>query len=252
MLARYYGPGLGRFLSVDPGFDVQTENPQSWNLYAYVRNSPVNGVDPDGMSIYGFGDCSRGMKASYVVFLPESADLMANFKETQSRSGTVQRTLEPGTAAVPDDVAGKSPKACVIVLTESDASAESWDFVRASGASWVFAGHSYGQFDDSGFHADAIKLSDGAASGDQLSGVVGIFSCDSKTIAPAGAAALNSGPDGESSLPAEGRIAAAFTRTLASGGTTAAAVAAGNQQWAVPRSTKRVELDKGDQVVGGD
>ncbi len=51
MLARYHSPALGRFLSVDPGFDVQPENPQSWNLYAYVRNNPVNAVDPDGREI---------------------------------------------------------------------------------------------------------------------------------------------------------------------------------------------------------
>jgi len=48
MLARYHSPALGRFLSVDPGFDVQPENPQSWNFFAYVRNSPINSVDPDG------------------------------------------------------------------------------------------------------------------------------------------------------------------------------------------------------------
>jgi len=48
MLARYYGPGLGRFLSVDPGFDVQPENPQSWGLVTYVRNSPAAALDPTG------------------------------------------------------------------------------------------------------------------------------------------------------------------------------------------------------------
>jgi len=48
MLARNHSPALGRFLSVDPGLDVQPENPQSWNLYGYVRNNPVNATDPDG------------------------------------------------------------------------------------------------------------------------------------------------------------------------------------------------------------
>ncbi len=48
VLARYHSPALGRFLCVDPGFDVQVEDPQSWNLYAYVRNNPVGRVDPDG------------------------------------------------------------------------------------------------------------------------------------------------------------------------------------------------------------
>jgi RHS repeat-associated protein len=45
--ARWYFPSMGRFLSPDPvrGDPAQ---PQSLNLYAYVRGNPLNAVDPDG------------------------------------------------------------------------------------------------------------------------------------------------------------------------------------------------------------
>ncbi|HYC58151.1 MAG TPA: RHS repeat-associated core domain-containing protein [Thermoanaerobaculia bacterium] len=50
MHARYYSPALGRFLSVDPQFDLEEmlHNPQMWNRYTYVQNNPVRFVDPDG------------------------------------------------------------------------------------------------------------------------------------------------------------------------------------------------------------
>jgi RHS repeat-associated protein len=52
MHVRYYDPTAGRFLSVDPGADWDPAKPQSWNLYAYVRNDPVNRTDPTGANSY--------------------------------------------------------------------------------------------------------------------------------------------------------------------------------------------------------
>lgn len=50
--ARYFDSGLGRFSSPD-GFanDTHPNAPQSWNLYAYVRNNPLLYVDKTGRTI---------------------------------------------------------------------------------------------------------------------------------------------------------------------------------------------------------
>jgi RHS repeat-associated protein len=54
--ARYYSPGQGRFVSPDEPFvDQHPGDPQSWNLYGYVRNNPMQYVDPGGR------DCVRAI-----------------------------------------------------------------------------------------------------------------------------------------------------------------------------------------------
>lgn len=48
--ARYYGSALGRWTSPDqPMIDQESEDPQSWNLYSYVRNNPLRNTDPFGL-----------------------------------------------------------------------------------------------------------------------------------------------------------------------------------------------------------
>jgi RHS repeat-associated protein len=52
--ARYYASSMGRFMSPDwsakaePVPYAKLDNPQSLNLYAYMRNNPLGGTDPDG------------------------------------------------------------------------------------------------------------------------------------------------------------------------------------------------------------
>ena len=58
--ARYYSGAQGRFTSPDKPFaDQHLEEPQSWNLYSYVRNNPLKFVDPTGR-----GAVSAGVKAA--------------------------------------------------------------------------------------------------------------------------------------------------------------------------------------------
>lgn len=49
--ARYFSGAQGRFTSPDvPLLDQHPEDPQSWNLYSYVRNNPLRFVDPTGQT----------------------------------------------------------------------------------------------------------------------------------------------------------------------------------------------------------
>jgi hypothetical protein len=55
--ARYYDPGVGRFISEDPiGFDGGDTN-----LYRYVGNSPLNFIDPFGLFAQGCGCASNAI-----------------------------------------------------------------------------------------------------------------------------------------------------------------------------------------------
>src|ERR1700688_3821176 len=49
--ARYDSSQYGRFMTPDPGnWGADPSNPQSWNMYSYVLNNPLNAIDPSGMN----------------------------------------------------------------------------------------------------------------------------------------------------------------------------------------------------------
>ncbi len=49
--ARYDSSQYGRFMSPDPGnAGADPTNPQSWNMYSYVLNNPLNAIDPTGLN----------------------------------------------------------------------------------------------------------------------------------------------------------------------------------------------------------
>ena len=58
--ARYYSGAQGRFTSPDePLEDQDRSDPQSWNLYSYVRNNPLRFVDPNGEDCVTTSDQTR-------------------------------------------------------------------------------------------------------------------------------------------------------------------------------------------------
>lgn len=59
--ARMYSNRHGRFLRPDdPFYDQHESDPQSWNLYVYVGNNPLNLVDPTGEAAKAPNDCPNG------------------------------------------------------------------------------------------------------------------------------------------------------------------------------------------------
>jgi RHS repeat-associated protein len=59
--ARFISPNFGRWFSPDPeGQDAaDPSDPQTWNMYAYVRNNPTTLTDPSGLELNCTGDQCR-------------------------------------------------------------------------------------------------------------------------------------------------------------------------------------------------
>jgi RHS repeat-associated protein len=82
---RYYGSRYGSFMSPDPTgiFLGNLNDPQSLNLYSYVRNNPLNFTDPSGLcfnpknpNLPAYGPCA----AEYRNTGPTTFDVFAEFQ----------------------------------------------------------------------------------------------------------------------------------------------------------------------------
>ena len=77
--ARYYSSATGRFMSPDPGnMGAIDDSPQTWNMYSYVANNPMNATDPDGLDCVYLSD--MGTSIEYV-------DTNSNLSECQDNGG---------------------------------------------------------------------------------------------------------------------------------------------------------------------
>ena len=80
MNARYYVPEIGRFASADTIIPDQA-NPQAFNRFSYVRNNPLNLIDPSGHQYENLeGGCITGGEAECLEIVSEGskADEWAN------------------------------------------------------------------------------------------------------------------------------------------------------------------------------
>jgi len=104
VVARWYSPTLGRFLSVDP-VAGSPDNPQSLNRYAYVSGNPIGGIDPDGRlgkCLYGREDCAELARIASV---------------------STVKTMPTGTKLVGQQPVSVPPKPCVAAGPKPDGSA---------------------------------------------------------------------------------------------------------------------------------
>ena len=66
--ARYYQPGVGRFINKDP-WPGMAQKPGTRNGYTYVLNNAPNGTDPSGMwCLFGIGNCDEEPDLAIVAY----------------------------------------------------------------------------------------------------------------------------------------------------------------------------------------
>jgi RHS repeat-associated protein len=88
--ARYYSGAQGRFTTPDlPFADQQKEDPQSWNLYSYVRNNPLKYIDPNGRELRLAVFNSSSLKPEQVAIV------MGMVREKFEGAGVLNVTVEP-------------------------------------------------------------------------------------------------------------------------------------------------------------
>lgn len=83
--ARYFSGAQGRFTSPNaPLFDQHAGDPQSWNLYSYVRNNPLRFIDPTGSKCVNLDTGGQGDDGLPGASCPESAGLNTSHGTTVS------------------------------------------------------------------------------------------------------------------------------------------------------------------------
>jgi RHS repeat-associated protein len=114
--ARYYASSMGRFMSPDWASDptavpyASYANPQSLNLYNYMRNNPLGGTDPDGHCCEADFDSFQTPEQKQRGWSGGSTDFDKQFMQT------MKGVLELGAAALagPEVLAGAGSATTVL------------------------------------------------------------------------------------------------------------------------------------------
>ncbi|MDR6840430.1 RHS repeat domain-containing protein [Pseudoxanthomonas sacheonensis] len=102
MQQRYFDPGIGRFLSVDP-VTANSNTGANFNRYWYANNNPYKFVDPDGRCARELGSmiCMKARK-----FEAKDVDLVHTERTAAPNGGSSEayRKIEPGTVEHQDEL----------------------------------------------------------------------------------------------------------------------------------------------------
>ena len=111
--ARYYGGGLGRFTGPDDFLnDTHPSAPESWNLYVYVRNNPLNLVDPSGKKAEISWHTDKNgvihvkIKASFAIYSAEGQNVSK--KDLKTYKKVLKNAIESFLTKKFENVEGRS------------------------------------------------------------------------------------------------------------------------------------------------
>ena len=89
--ARFYASTHGRFTSIDPLMaSAQPSNPQTFNRYSYVTNSPLTQIDPSGMFGISPGGSQLGGVGNMAFFYRDLPTDESNEKQKQTNPAWLQ------------------------------------------------------------------------------------------------------------------------------------------------------------------
>jgi RHS repeat-associated protein len=157
--ARYYSGAAGRFASADlPFADQHAHDPQSWNLYLYVRSNPLRYVDKTGRDCGGYCTTAEGCGQYAIGILKGFANMPTGIANIPNRlaNGALSLTgigfrvpllREPAEASNSDQAVGMKAAGAIgmlIPFAQVEASAPSllpaFDGVDRAQASLLGAG----------------------------------------------------------------------------------------------------------------